>query len=1226
MIKILLSFVMLVGLMGPRLHATPTVNTSTKGSLTVAEITLQNAGELSDALLDSKLSGGFQYLHLSTYDGVNLNEDDLAALATVKAQTIEMQHVKGTKAFTFSNSNVQYFILPYNWTKDEVKTFANANNTSANFKACLSTSNTENSGDATLVAYLRQANTLADALDQTYYSTNDYKTLGSGSGDCSRLRNLVVMGNICARDISRIGYYDDGGHYIINGVADENNSTWNKNTAGGDLYTTPGSVGNGATDGALKGNYSLFTIDLKDALLADQYCTDIVVCYNGIPATDLKEFWMPEDPNFKTIPADFLNTTSAMHQICIPGNIKNIKTRAFAGTGTRINYIWTTGSNPDVIYDNGATFVTGSGDNLTRTQKYKVGYETEDEDITIEMFDENDDNAFTYGTITLPAGLELIERYAFMTSTSVSDVYVLNTTAPECHVDAFNATMYHANNTVHDENIIEEDGMKIITREAYNNGIDKPMTILHYPRETTTPDLQRYTDPTREYSIATGERDGKGNMIYYPTQTEFEVAYWQATFGYVWKAWNIDRTWYNQEIMLGTGRGWYGDGIGSNGHDSEGGQGKANQFYLDNPNTDKTDRSYYDVRLGDTNQPTLNQPAGLTYYYDNPLWEGYQLYPKPVTVGVTDENGNPVYETVEVHDANGNLVYEELGEDATYEGNYVKYETQEYQEATDGQYCHRLIQDDNGTYTVQYSYTENKTGIWCKAPWDSSVWTTWEEYMGNVQRYDRNVSGFIKFSDQWGMPRFNISDDYVEYANYNGDYSEFKEALTRYNTVTVDAYREATSVDEAPFYQVKTEEVQAVNITKYNDYRGWHQFVLTGYSYNDVTPMEPLRFFIKDNDWWTICEPYDLTYSEMIDFFGTNRQGFDKQIPYLSKLMYVVRDVEKNKITLTFSKNLMEYKEQFLADNGTNTTERVHGIVDDETKWTAEELAKDPVILHAGVPYLIRPNMFMEEGKAVRQFDIFKSENPELYARLNAASELSAGKQADLIYNGEYTVPAYVVGYDAEDASAENLDSDGELVVTMKDGTTITYQDSQKDANNTILYGGKQVKYRISDDYKYSFVGTFYKSLIPQYSYFLGWDSKNKCAAFWYSDTQDKTGWNWNNETGIIIPNFNTDWTIDPASSMNDPARWILADDKGSQVSPDDFPGTQNAKSYSMEFGGSNLFDGVDTNAIIAVEKTSEAASQSAAIYSVSGSYIGTSSKGLAKGVYIRNGKKIVVK
>ena len=75
-----------------------------------------------------------------------------------------------------------------------------------------------------------------------------------------------------------------------------------------------------------------------------------------------------------------------------------------------------------------------------------------------------------------------------------------------------------------------------------------------------------------------------------------------------------------------------------------------------------------------------------------------------------------------------------------------------------------------------------------------------------------------------------------------------------------------------------------------------------------------------------------------------------------------------------FSKNLMEYKEQFLAENGTLTgkeqfpaknelpTGRVHGVVNDETPWTPEELAQDPVILHAGVPYLIRPNMMQEEG------------------------------------------------------------------------------------------------------------------------------------------------------------------------------------------------------------------------------------------------------------------------
>ena len=120
--KILLSFVMLVGLIGPQLHATPTVSTSTKGDLIVAEIYLENAGELSTALQNDALSGGYQYLHLSTNNNVDLNAADLAALANVNVQTIEMQHVKATQPFTFSNSNVQYFILPYAWAKDDVLT------------------------------------------------------------------------------------------------------------------------------------------------------------------------------------------------------------------------------------------------------------------------------------------------------------------------------------------------------------------------------------------------------------------------------------------------------------------------------------------------------------------------------------------------------------------------------------------------------------------------------------------------------------------------------------------------------------------------------------------------------------------------------------------------------------------------------------------------------------------------------------------------------------------------------------------------------------------------------------------------------------------------------------------------------------------------------------------------------------------------------------------------
>jgi hypothetical protein len=267
-------------------------------------------------------------------------------------------------------------------------------------------------------------------------------------------------------------------------------------------------------------------------------------------------------------------------------------------------------------------------------------------------------------------------------------------------------------------------------------------------------------------------------------------------------------------------------------------------------------------------------------------------------------------------------------------------------------------------------------------------------------------------------------------------------------------------------------------------------------------------------------------------------------------------------------------------------------------------------------------------GKYKRQFDIFKSATSDLYERLHESEELSGTEQMDLVYAGEYTVPAYVVGYDAADAASEGLDEDGELVITMKDGTTITYQDSKKDAANKITYKGKEVSYRISDDFKYTFVGSFYKSVMPQYCYFLGWDSKANRAAFWYSAVQDKSGWNWNNETGIICPNFDTDTKIHKATKVEDPARWTITNASGvSALSSDDFPagtGVGGAKSYTMDFGATNYFEWDEATGVS--EMVVKPMFEETKVYDANGRYMGSSLQNLPKGVYIVNGKKYVVK
>ena len=1298
--------------------ATPTVSTSTwmqnnsaYETQTVASIWIENPGELAAAL--SQVGVDFQYLHLSAFNSSNpleLSAEDIAALNALDVKTIEMNHVYAPY-FEFDNPNVEYITLPYNWTKAQVKAVGETHKTHPNFKACISTSNTENSGDATLIGYLNEAGTMRDAILHSYFDQRDYKTLGSGNGDCNRLRNLVVMGNFCAKDISRIGEYDENGHYVINGVADENNLAWNKNTDGGDLYVVNNNQN--AVDGALVGCYQIESIDLSDGYVPDEYATDIVVGYCGIQVTNLREVWMPTDPRFKTVPADYLNVNAkVIRQICIPGNIEYIKTRAFAGSGTMINYVWTTGPDATTKYDNGAYFV--SGDDVTL--KYKVNPDpTDAENID---FADGDDNSFTYGTITLPPNLRLIERHAFASSVNVKDVYVLNETAPECHVDAFNSVVYHANNTVTNDMIKEEDGVKIITRDAYTMSGYQMMAVLHYPRTTSTPQTQRYTDPSREYNIATGERDGNGNMLYFPTQTEFETAHAQGTYGYLWGAWNTERTWYNNEKTLGTAGGWYGDICGTDGHDTSNGQGQANQFYIDNPDEDpdfdKTKNTFYDVTMSDGNLPGgYTKPDGLMDYW-NVDRRGIQLYPQAVSttsnyVYVRDDNGDYVLEMTTTGsagnftnalqfreyagsaddalerysrkqvlqtDGEGNLVYEgcsdgeyvqnyEIVEDANgdlihsvdivsnnTDGKYAL--NYSWEEATDGTHYHPLVQTTKPTNEVIYGGSfdatkyfkyENSTYSafefgWQVAQYNGDIYTISDDYAAwdaaatdyfsgvNDTRYSKEYATDVTSVDSYhlynaskdaGENRYDIIDNgYVDAVSPDDD------EKTHYRKTYIDnSYRLATAADanEPRYCTVGVDYVSDTEITysKLNDYRGWHQFVLAATAHNSTIPFEPLRSFISDTDWWTICEPYDLKYSDLIKFFGYDRAGFDKKIPYLSKLMYVIRDVENQKITLMFSKNLMEYKEQMAAGEGI-----VHGTINEaeEGKWTSEELAEDPVILHAGVPYLIRPNLVSESGSGFqRQFDIYKNQDPDLYARLKASQDISAGKQFQMVYNGEYTVPAYVVGYDAAGAVSENTVES--KTIENKDGSTFTY------TSGTIKYNGKNVSYKVSSDFSYTFVGTFYKSAMPQYCYFLGYDSAKKKAVFRYSHVLDKDGWNWNNETGIICPNFDTSLTIHQASSMNDPARWVFnpnnkEDNVDDYVKCDDFPsgsGQAGAKSYTMDFGASNYNETTGISEMKVVPAT-----KSTKVYTTNGVFVGTSVYNLQKGVYIVNGKKYVVK
>ena len=853
----------------------------------------------------------------------------------------------------------------------------------------------------TLHAYVNKGNTLYDAINRIYDDDHADTKLITGNiynrytHACSAVKALSITGNPAARDFNGASKdnglrFTSDGHLKFNVEADENKYGENDTNAGvGGVTRTL--VGNGdatdltSVDGAIKGA-ALIVLDLGDAVITEENNADLTLSWSYALGNQTKQVVIPTSSEVKTLPADFLNIDGiGVRQICIPGNIEYIKARAFQHVN--LYHVWTTGSDETIRYDNGVV----------------TGFDANEEPIT--EYGQLSLTAATpkYGTITLPANLKLIESGAFQYSTHCKDLYSLSVVTPQCHVDAFSTVMYVANDAYDRQEVIDEG---IISREAYrNNATDYTwMTLLHYPRECTTPYVQRYTDPTRDYSVATGLRDGKGATIYFPNQGEYYRAYFQGTFGYLWNAWDTTRD--NNFSVSSPSLS------ATAGHNQSEGQSKANAAYTKNY-VDYPYTSFYDVTLGDAGTSTLTKPSGLENYF--------------------------------------------------------------------------------------------------KIYWNESAYST-------------------------------------------------------------------SGSEEQHLYP------------QGEDYRGWHQFVLTAYAHNKKEDIEPYRSYITDNEWWTICMAFDLTKSEIEMLYGGNG------LPYVSKLTHVIRDIKNERITLMFSNNLMEYKET--VESG-----KVHG----EISKTKGGVGDDDVVIHKGVPYLIRPNL---RDDAKRQFDFRPGER--LHEKLKEEASLTGDEQKARVYAGEYTVPSYVINDETGIESVESAAVD----FTMGDGTVITHN------SGTIKYFGANVPYKISRENKYTFVGTLYKSPMPVNCYFLGWDSRlnngKGGAAFWYNKLQDTQDWNWNNETGIIIPNFNTSQEIDPAGGPDDPARWIITGLAGDDIKTSTGAG---AKKYSMLFGDDSVESeatGINEVSVIEMDRSS--------VYNLQGEEVGSSLRGLSKGVYIKNGKKYVVK
>ena len=423
---------------------------------------------------------------------------------------------------------------------------------------------------------------------------------------------------------------------------------------------------------------------------------------------------------------------------------------------------------------------------------------------------------------------------------------------------------------------------------------------------------------------------------------------------------------------------------------------------------------------------------------------------------------------------------------------------------------------------------------------------------------------------------------------YQNENAEYKEVVSEYSADIV--------VDATKTYNQK-------------DYQGWHEFVLT--ENNIFVPFDPQKSYdnFVEKDWYTICVPYDIKKSELLMALGV-KAGSNNNVRRLKKnadgttgtqleetvsvtedlypdvrtLVQVKRSVNERKVTLCLSEPLV-----------TATKCQDVLIPDDRQGYDYTELTDaDPVVMKGGYPYLVRP--FIPDDKNIKNI---------------GAYVVAVASQND------FTRSTYTGGLgDTEKSAAGTTFS-----LPVREG--VETQALNKDKSTP----ERQV-YVTLDDSKsspcmYNFVGTYLNGNVPQYGYYLG---KNKNTGKHQFFRTTKTTTKWNQYSAIIkgftkpefyIPSGADSKTIENVRRTFDPNQ---ADDliilKSESL-------TNAGKAMTLILDDSGEDDNT-TTAIRDIDMNRNM-DNSNKVYTIGGMLTNGSNR-LQKGIYIKNGKKHVVK
>lgn len=367
-------------------------------------------------------------------------------------------------------------------------------------------------------------------------------------------------------------------------------------------------------------------------------------------------------------------------------------------------------------------------------------------------------------------------------------------------------------------------------------------------------------------------------------------------------------------------------------------------------------------------------------------------------------------------------------------------------------------------------------------------------------------------------------------------------------------------------------------------YAGWHQFVLSmTYQPNTPDPVFNITKF-KENDWYTICLPFNMTKKMLAKAFGQYTTASDGTItvtkyPNVCTLSSVKRTVSGKAIILYMTKDLCDNTENQTWDFDKKDYKDYEYKDADNVKASDDD--DDPIVMYAGYPYLIKPSL---------PEDVIK----------------------ELAENGLKRTIAYKA------TSAARVDGNALPVITYKSTASTDPDDSHATENAKV----------------YSFMGRYRDTEIPQYSYYIGKASSGAHKFFRHDSPNSKIK---DKDTGTEKPT----WVWNSYSCMIGVAStgYPKQDKEKVYVTPEDYIEVPvvvlqtdddpliNKKGQSMQAKPNMSFEdptATGVNKVVMVMPGSD----SKRIYNLNGRCVSTDGNidALPQGIYIMGGKKYVVR